>query len=807
MSLINPALLGWLLLAGVPVLLHFLLKSKPKKLLFPALRLLAQRRKHNSRRMRIKHLWLLLLRMAVVALFVLALARPKLPAARYGFVWSEWLALAAVAAVGVGVYFGVLYFWRRQNLAHHEMAYRRTMLRGGTGVGVFLLTLLLVLWPYARRVGAEMTSPLPATASEIPVAAVLLFDTSTSMAYQQEGATRLEKAVELGMAQLERFPRASKVAVTDTGDDDAVIFQADRGSAARQLQDREVLPGAATLDDRLLAALRLQRADIERTEAEQSGDDVYLREIYVFTDLTRSAWRTGSTDQLRRLLNELESVRVYVVDVGVEEPIDFAVSDLRLSKHTLGRGAELYVHGTVTSAAPAETAPVVEVHVQNELGQMVKQGQRAVDFSDKTEDTVQFLVRGLNAPVAHGYLKLVSSDPLVEDDVRYFSVRVVEPPRVLLVGPTRVDTVYLQAALAPPELVDENRSQYLTDFADYRDFGRIDLEKYESVALVNVPSLPESSWSKLHSFVEQGGGMFLALGSFDVNTDAGYVSESAEKLLPGKVEAWRRFGEPAVLDLTNLEHPLLESFDDFGTDLISDVDVYLSWVVDPHPEASVITTFTDTRRTPALLERAVGRGRVVMLTTAVDLPPQDARRNTWSHLVYARWQFLVFADQLFRFLGQRGSDVYGVEAGDPVLLPLPDPHPAEYVLRMPGFEQRPGKIAPDADRLVIADVVNPGHYDVESADDALPLDLGFSVNVRSAETRLQRLEKSDLDQLLGEDRYALARDLGTLEREVGRGRPTEVFGMLLAIVIAAFAGEHLVANRFYEGDQAEAAAA
>ena len=99
MSLVNPALLGWLALVGVPVLLHFLLKSKPKKLLFPALRFLAARRQHNSRRMRIKHVWLLLLRMAVIGLFVIALARPKLPAANYQFVWTEWLGIAVVAAI------------------------------------------------------------------------------------------------------------------------------------------------------------------------------------------------------------------------------------------------------------------------------------------------------------------------------------------------------------------------------------------------------------------------------------------------------------------------------------------------------------------------------------------------------------------------------------------------------------------------------------------------------------------------------------------------------------------------------------
>ena len=65
------------------VVLHFLLRSKPRKLIFPALQLIKIRRRQNVRRMRLRHLWLLLLRILVIVLLVLALARPSLPAADY----------------------------------------------------------------------------------------------------------------------------------------------------------------------------------------------------------------------------------------------------------------------------------------------------------------------------------------------------------------------------------------------------------------------------------------------------------------------------------------------------------------------------------------------------------------------------------------------------------------------------------------------------------------------------------------------------------------------------------------------------
>ena len=49
MQLINPAILFGLGLAAVPVVLHLLLKARPKPYVFPALRLLAVRRRRGRR--------------------------------------------------------------------------------------------------------------------------------------------------------------------------------------------------------------------------------------------------------------------------------------------------------------------------------------------------------------------------------------------------------------------------------------------------------------------------------------------------------------------------------------------------------------------------------------------------------------------------------------------------------------------------------------------------------------------------------------------------------------------------------------
>jgi hypothetical protein len=77
------------------------------------------------------------------------------------------------------------------------------------------------------------------------------------------------------------------------------------------------------------------------------------------------------------------------------------------------------------------------------------------------------------------------------------------------------------------------------------------------------------------------------------------------------------------------------------------------------------------------------------------------------------------------------------------------------------------------------------------------------MNLRPAESDLTRLEKTDLDGLLGEERYSVNRDPGSLERNVTAGRlGQEMYGMVVALLVAAFALEQFTATWFYRTDEA-----
>ena len=71
-------MIGGAALIALPIVLHLIMRRETKLLKFPALRFVQQRRMLNQHRLRFRHLLLLALRCAIIALLALALARPTL---------------------------------------------------------------------------------------------------------------------------------------------------------------------------------------------------------------------------------------------------------------------------------------------------------------------------------------------------------------------------------------------------------------------------------------------------------------------------------------------------------------------------------------------------------------------------------------------------------------------------------------------------------------------------------------------------------------------------------------------------------
>ena len=96
MTFLHPVALVGLAAAAIPALLHLLERRVPPEAEFPPLRYLSEAERQSARRLKLRHLLLLILRTAVIVSIVLAAARPLFPTRASGGSWHEPTALAVI---------------------------------------------------------------------------------------------------------------------------------------------------------------------------------------------------------------------------------------------------------------------------------------------------------------------------------------------------------------------------------------------------------------------------------------------------------------------------------------------------------------------------------------------------------------------------------------------------------------------------------------------------------------------------------------------------------------------------------------
>lgn len=800
MSLINPTLLYALPLVFIPVLLHLLLRSKPKRIVFPALQLIQSRRKSNVSKMRLKQFWLMLLRVLVIGVLIAAIARPSFPAANYEPNWYEIVATLLIGLGCIVAYKLVVRRWKQQQLARHLLSYKQTWLRS---VMVFLsagLFLLFVLIPYGYRLREELSSPQTLVTENIPTAAVLIFDCSLSMEYRKDSQTRLDVAREIAAPQMEQFPTGSRVAVVDNRDRTPVLFQIDQSSAKKQMFEMELTARTVPLNLRVLDAMAYQQAERERLAATtgEAAEDRFVREVYIFTDLSETAWDLSGDEYLRGELEKLEYLQIYLIDVGQAEPDNFVLNNLEFENEAVLEGEPVEIQVSVYSEKQTGVTHQLELYLDNEEGEPVKRSSQDVLFASNEPMLVPVAFEVPSAPgkPIQGELRLASNDAMTFDNVRYFTIEQKPVPEVLIVSDDISDNsaaVVWRDFLAP-EGVDQF---YRCTMTTPDDFVRSRIKNYDNICLINVLSPNGKFWEKLQGYVAQGGGLFVVLGSPQLDQVA-YNNEDALQVMPVELNGHVTMKPEETIDFTPAEnHPMLEpvftKYGDLG-DLGSAI-VDRCWSVKPTSNSGVVARFTSPLEYPALVERIVGRGRVMLLTTAIDF-------GNWSELARADWM-IVLADQLMQYTAGGTQVPLNYTSNEGIVLPLgAEAKFKETLLRLPDLTQIREKVDPDRKLVLINNPEELGHYELLAVTTPVKQVRAFSLNVSNRESDLEKLSTEELDALFGEERYQVASSTEELTRQIGLGRVgQEMFPLIMVLLLILFWGEHLVANRFYEQEQ------
>jgi hypothetical protein len=723
MTFLSFSLLFGTLLVAVPIVLHLVMRQKPQRFEFPALRFIQKRHEANRRRLRLRHLLLLLLRAGAIALLAFALARPRLTA----------------------------------------------------------------------------SSVLPS--QEAPVAAVLIFDTAPRMEYRQENQTRLEVAKNIGLWLLSQFSQESQVAVLDSRLGQGV-FQPDVGAAKDRIVKLDIVSNAQPLTAMIDEALRLlAESDAEKKEPMR-------KEVYVFTDLARSAWPTQAAAQLQQRFAEVPDAGCYVIDVGVENPINYALGQVRLSAQVLSNrstlGLQTQLSRTGASAGSSPEMRTVELYLVDENRQPKKRSEQNIAIEPGQSRQLDFRVGALAVGTHQGFLRLVGQDGLACDDTRNFTVAVKPAWHVLVAAPkpaTRY-ALFLTEAVAPTEFRKSGQARFDCDIADLSELADRALEDYAAVCLLDPGPLEPAVWQKLVNFVSAGGGLAIFLGR-NARVDA-FNESLPQQLLAGKLlrQAWRPDGD-CYLAPRDYQHPILSAFrSQAGSIPWEDFPVFQYWELDKAPErVNVVLRWNDDR--PALLERPLGNGRTLTMTSPISDQPSGKPWNLLPMGLHGddAGVFVILANQIVEYLVGSTEQQLNYLAGDPVVLPLvPGAQHGAYLVTGPGDFSYTASAELEKNQLEISrEIEQPGNYRVQAGGTASGVDLGFSMNLAPQQTDLQRLEAGGLDEIFGKVPYRIARSRDEIDRDITIGTAgAELFPAAILIVALLLLAEYVVANRFYK---------
>ena len=686
------------------------MRERPRKLEFPALRFLQIRKESNRRRLKIRHLLLLLLRCLAVLLLAFALARP--------------------------VFHSSSFF----------------------------------------------------SAGSAPVAAAIAFDTRPRMNYLRENKTRLQVARDVGLEVIEQLPKGSQIVVLDSTGPRSQ-FDRDRGASIdriAQLADADGSADLNTLVDNAIALL--EKSDQPR------------KELYLLTDMGAVDWDSQATEATwKRRLEKYPDIHFSLLDVGVENPTNASLGNLRLDR-TVVSEKDLIRIRTELRCTGCSGRQLAECFVFDRNGAAEKKGEKWIDCNPGDTLPVEFQIRAGDQGILQGYVELSKQDGLPIDNRRYFTISIRDPYQILIVAPEPVQqqSRTLSTAIAPPTLSQQGETRYELESISYATLANENLDGLDAVWLLDPPPLSAEQWNHLLTLVDAGGGLAIALGSNAGMTPEVFNATASPEIMPAKL--LRQWRGDLYLAPQRLEHPLLQRFKAReGSIPWRENPVFKIWEVGPITQESRVVIPYDNGK-PALIAGDLGRGRVLLITTS--LSPGISK--PWNELLAPRemaWPGFVLVGMMAEYLvGSTGAQL-NYRTGELARLSVyaEDRNIDSYLLQSPTGSRR---IAPDdqGDQILVASTEFSGNYRIGAGGNE-GTEYGFSVNLPAEQTDLTRADRIDWAQRYPKDRlpiHTLTDSLNRLREDAEAKTKWEAAPWLLLALSIVVATEGLLATFFYQ---------
>ncbi len=677
--------------AAAPVIIHFVMRSKPRRIVFPAMRFVLKTHLASINKLRLKHLLLLGMRIATIVMIAVLIAR------------------------GQSDVFG----------------------------------------------GAKR--------SRQPAYAVVVIDNSGSMCFDYQGQPMLERGKELAIDVVESLPSGSRVAVLSASSPMEIPgFVGDRKLVAQQILSVPQTGADCSVAKSLANAVKLL-ADIQEQR----------KEIYIVSDMTGQGWREMSS------LAGAEDVNFTILRCGESgERSNLVLAPLNLPRTSMSLGSE-----DVISAVLAGSHLSAEPTLRVELDGAAVDERTVVMRKDATA-SLKIPIRPQREGFLNGRVILDYPDPMQLDNVRYFTINVSPPARMLIVrSDSTVEQEDKTSHFMGNAVSPSGGSGWLakTTITAGR-LGEIQPDDFEIIMLAGTASLGDQQWQRLENYVRRGGCVWIVAGPF-ISSQA-MNTRAARQILPVSPKSLEQLEQPVALEDASGSHPMLSVFAGEENPPLSQLHCSLRLAIDSlAPQSEVLLKYAD--GTPAIVQRKTGDG--VVLFWNMTLGREYSNLVAWEnpHLP-------ILARCTAEAILARGELPGPYNWGQVVTLKLPrNMAVAAAAVRRPGEDHETPVIPDSKERTITFPVDRLGHWTVVFTAGGKRQNVSFSVNMHPAESDLSGVDEEVLRRYFPDEQVVITSDAARAALAGGRETPADLSLPILLVLIALIAGESFFANRFY----------
>lgn len=365
----------------------------------------------------------------------------------------------------------------------------------------------------------------------------------------------------------------------------------------------------------------------------------------------------------------------------------------------------------------------------------------------------------------------IDDDPLLQDNVAYFTFFMPERVNILLIGSPN-ETRFVRLALLPQK--KHNTQFKITEVAIWNP-AKVSLDDQQVVVLVDPQPLQTIQRDRLQNYLQNGGRLVYIPGE---SMDLKLMNENL--LMPLKLPIFREtIGQPgqthSFLSWGSIDfgHPIFQGMFREKKPAIDSPHFYLSLKLDLPKNGKEIIQYRD--GSPFLVDVLSGKGHVFLFTSSVNPRWSDwALKPIFAPLIYRTVSYLASMGNLQEKPRKVGEPIeFSVSESDQRMV-IVKPDGKEIDVK-PVFRGMSGFVK-------FSDTDEPGIYSFFEGRDKKKT---WAVNINPIESNLEQLNTREVKKILGKNVWELSlnENFSQKIKESRFGRELTPYFLYLALIL------------------------